>query len=139
MTAKIGIFFGSSTGCTERVANMIKDEIEATGVPELLVLNKVDTAEPVSVRRLVNLHPEAVAVSALTGEGLEQLLERAGERLEKRTSLLHLAIPYGQAEVAAAAHRLGEVLAEKHDEHGTVLDVRMPLAHVDRFRPYVVA
>jgi GTP-binding protein HflX len=117
----------------------VLSEIEATGVPELLVLNKVDTAEPVSVRRLVNLHPEAVAVSALTGEGLEQLLERAGERLEKRTSLLHLAIPYGQAEVAAAAHRLGEVLAEKHDEHGTVLDVRMPLAHVDRFRPYVVA
>ncbi len=32
MTAKIGIFFGSSTGCTERVANMIKNEIEATGL-----------------------------------------------------------------------------------------------------------
>jgi flavodoxin I len=32
MTAKIGIFFGSSTGCTERIAHLIKSEIEATGL-----------------------------------------------------------------------------------------------------------
>ena len=32
MTAKIGIFFGSSTGCTERIANLIKSEIEETGL-----------------------------------------------------------------------------------------------------------
>lgn len=117
----------------------VLSEIDATDVPELLVLNKLDVAEPVSVRRLRNLHPEAVVVSALTGEGLPELLEAAAERLEQRTSLLHLAIPYGQADVAAAAHRLGEVLAEKHDEHGTILDVRLPVAHVERFRPYVVA
>ena len=38
MTAKIGIYFGSSTGCTERIANMIKEEIEATGAAKADVM-----------------------------------------------------------------------------------------------------
>jgi GTP-binding protein HflX len=112
-------------------------DIGAVGVPELLVFNKTDAAEPVAIQRLTNLFPEAVAISARTGDGLDRLLERLGDELRERLSLVRLEIPYERSDMVAAAHRIGEVVAEKHDDKGTVLDVRIPLEAYDRFSPFL--
>ena len=45
-------------------------EIDATRVPEILVVNKVDAADPDVLARLRRLYPDAVFVSARTGAGL---------------------------------------------------------------------
>ncbi len=104
-------------------------EIEATDVPERLVFNKIDVAGDTALTRLRNLYPEAIFVSALTGEGIPELLAAVAEDLEKQMDVLTLMVPYDRGDVIASAHRLGEVLAEKHDEEGTVLEVRLP-AHL---------
>ena len=83
MTAKIGIFFGSSTGCTERIANLIKGEIEATGVAtcEVAVIS-VASAKTfgnfdylmfgASTWNIGELQDDwAIALPVLTGEGLK--------------------------------------------------------------------
>ncbi len=112
-------------------------QIGAGSTRELLVLNKVDSAEPAMVARLRNLHPEAVAISALSGDGTNQLAEAIGASLEERLSTVRLEIPYTRPDLVAAAHRHGEVLAEKHDEHGSVLEVRLSAGRLKAFKDFV--
>ena len=61
----------------------VLDEIEAEEIPQLLVLNKVDLVDEVTRRRLANRNPDAVLVSARTGEGLDRP-EAAGGRVLRR-------------------------------------------------------
>jgi len=116
----------------------VLEDIGAGSIPELLVFNKSDAVTPVAMARLQNLHPGATAISARTGAGLNDLLERVADILRTRSALMHLEIPYERSDLIAAAHQVGEVVAEKHDELGTRLDVRLPDEHVDRFAAYVV-
>src|SRR6202041_591224 len=58
----------------------VLDEIDAAGVPELLVINKADRA-PRAAARMANAHEGAVVVSALTGEGIDELLRVMGDQL----------------------------------------------------------
>jgi GTP-binding protein HflX len=101
-------------------------EIGAAELPELIVFNKADVIGDQGMRRLANLYPEAVFVSALTGSGLDELLGRIGELVEKTMVIMTLEIPYARGDLVAAVHRVGEVIEEKHDDNGTILEVRIP-------------
>jgi GTP-binding protein HflX len=101
-------------------------EIGAAELPELIVFNKADVIGDQGMRRLANLYPEAVFVSALTGSGLDELLGRIGELVEKTMVIMTLEIPYTRGDLVAAVHRVGEVIEEKHDDNGTILEVRIP-------------
>ncbi len=111
----------------------VLEEIDADQVPELLVINKTDAMDDTARERLTNLYADAVFISALTGDGLDTLLERIAAEISGRMVTLSLSVPYERGDIVAAAHRVGEVIEEKHDETGTVLDVRVPLADQERF------
>lgn len=117
----------------------VLDQIDARHVPELLVFNKADVAEPATVNRLSNLHPEAVVISAVERTGLAELAEAITSHLESDRTVVRLEIPYSRADIVAAAHRDGEVVAEKHDEHGSILEVRLPKARLSRFEQFVTS
>src|SRR5688572_7492990 len=85
-------------------------EIGAAAVPELLVVNKIDIA-PGEAKELVAEHPGSVAVSAVTGEGIEEFLLVLGDRLRERTAIVELVVPYDRGDVLAAVHREGEVVS----------------------------
>ncbi len=108
-------------------------EIGASQVPELIVFNKADLISEQALRRLVNLYPESVVISALEETGLGTLLERLADRLEKSMVTLTLEIPYARGDIAAAAHRVGDVIEEKHDDNGMILEVRVPEAARSQF------
>jgi GTP-binding protein HflX len=108
-------------------------EIEAGDIPELIVFNKTDISEPNVVDRLVATHDGSVAVSALTGEGIDDLGTAIAEDLEKSTVTMRLLVPYDRGEVVAALHDAGNVLEEVHGEDGTALTVRLPGAVADGF------
>ena len=115
----------------------VLEQIGARQVPELLVLNKTDAVEPGAIARLHNLHPEAIPVSALEGDGIDALVDALAERLVSDLALVRLEIPYSRADIVAAAHREGEVVAEKHEESGSVLEVRLPRARLAPFEQFV--
>lgn len=118
--------------------NEVLEEIGAAAVPQILVINKIDAIDGAAANRLRNLFPEAVLIAASTGEGLDALREAIAEALSKGLVTLTLTIPYERGDVVAAAHRLGEVLDEKHDEEGTVLDVRVPERATGQFSQFVI-
>jgi GTP-binding protein HflX len=111
-------------------------EIDAAEIPELTVINKADKIGDQALKRLANLYPEAVFVSALKRTGLEDLMERIASAVERKMVTLTLEIPYARGDLVAAAHRVGEVIEEKHDDNGMILEVRVPETTRDRFAPF---
>ncbi|HEX9546240.1 MAG TPA: GTPase HflX, partial [Acidimicrobiales bacterium] len=105
-------------------------EIGADGVPELLAFNKADVSP--EARRLADRYPGSVTVSALTGEGVPDLLQAVADRLRAQAKVVELVVPYERGDVLAAVHREGEVLVESHGEGGARLRVRVDAAGAAR-------
>ena len=85
-------------------------EIDAAAVPELLVFNKADLA-PGAAKEFVADHPGSVAISAVTGEGIEEFLQALSDRLRALTVVYELVIPYERGDILASVHREGEVVS----------------------------
>jgi GTPase len=111
-------------------------DIGAGDVPELLVVNKIDAADPDRVHELTT-PPEALAVSAHTGEGVDKLLDAVGDRLRTLTAVTELEVPYDRGDVLAALHRDAEVLVEVHGDESTRVRARLGNAERARFGPFV--
>ena len=112
-------------------------ELGAREIPELLVANKLDVADPEVLVTLKGLG--AVPVAATTGEGTDTLLEVLTERLRALNAIVELSVPYERGDVLAALHREGEVLVEVHDERATRVRARLPKGGVDRFREFLAS
>ncbi|MGH9128509.1 MAG: GTPase HflX [Acidimicrobiales bacterium] len=123
-------------------------EIEAGDVPELLAFNKSDrmaAAGPDGVGsgadgigRLLEAHPGSVAISALTGAGIDGLLRAVSDRLRALDEVVECFVPYDRGDVVAAMHREGEVLVEAHEEGGTRIRARLDGAALGLVRPFMV-
>jgi GTP-binding protein HflX len=113
-------------------------EIGANDIPELIVGNKIDLADADTLARFRSDNPSAVLVSARTGEGMSELVDRIGQRLRNLVPVVELRVPYARADVVAALHREGEVLVEQHDDDGTRLKARLAKSRVAEFAEFVV-
>jgi GTP-binding protein HflX len=101
-------------------------EIGADGVPELIVINKADAADPLTLSRLRRTIPGAVVVSARTGEGLNELLEELVLRSPHPPVRVQVLLPYSRADLVARAHEIGEVISSEHLDEGTLLVALVP-------------
>jgi GTP-binding protein HflX len=115
----------------------VLEEIGARQVPELLVFNKADLV-PDEAQRLVDLHEGSVALSAVTGEGIEQFLTVLADRLRAIGRVTELFVPYDRGDVVAAIHREGEVVSTAHEAAGLRIRARLADASVGRLSEYVV-
>jgi GTP-binding protein HflX len=100
-------------------------EIGAGHIPEVLALNKVDLLSEVSRARLQRRFPDGVPVSAVTGEGLEQLLARVEEILPSPPVEVDLVVPYDRQDVVARLYREAEVDGPEAGPDGTHLRARV--------------
>ncbi|HEY3868899.1 MAG TPA: GTPase HflX [Actinocrinis sp.] len=94
-------------------------EIGAAKVPEIVVFNKADAADPETLARLLRREPHAVIVSARTGEGVDKLLAALEEDLPRPAIEVDALVPYGRGDLVARIHASGELLSETHLETGT--------------------
>lgn len=101
-------------------------EIDGTEhIPELLVLNKVDVADPDVVDRVLRREPGSVVISARTGAGLEELAERIAVALPRPREVLQVVVPYSRGDLVSRVHDEGEIEREVHTAEGTALVVRV--------------
>jgi GTP-binding protein HflX len=111
-------------------------EIGASNVPELVVINKIDEADPVALKALQLRERGAVLVSAKTGEGLGELREAIEDALPERDRAVRVSVPYSRGDLVARAHAAGEVTRVEHGPDGTLLEARVPpalAAELERF------
>jgi GTP-binding protein HflX len=102
-------------------------DIGARSVPELVVINKADAADPIELEGLRLAEPKSVVVSARTGEGIDKLLAELDEMLPRRQREITVTVPYDRGDLVSRAHREGEVLEVRHGADGTELTARVPL------------
>ena len=115
-------------------------EIGAGELPVELVLNKVDAADALQRRRLANRFPEALQVSARTGEGLDELRRRVADRFAERFEPVRLLIPYAEGGRLAELYALGAPVDERSDRaDGVFIRARLPRREVRRFAQYLIA
>lgn len=119
-----------------QVVREVQAEHHAAPAPELLVVNKVDAADPLTLAQLRSALPGAVFVSAHTGEGLDGLRSRMGELVEPREIAVDVTIPYDRGDLVARLHDDGQVDATEHTEHGTRVKARVPAALASGLQPY---
>jgi GTP-binding protein HflX len=120
--------------------NAVLAEIGAEGKSTLMVFNKADQLRANhQLSRFMEMHPNGVAVSARTGEGIEELLAELGVLLRPVREFLELAIPHQKAAIISRMHQVGQVV-ESDYEDGEVarFKVRIPPHFHHEFQPYVV-
>ncbi len=113
-------------------------EIGADSVPELAVVNKADRA-PEEAKALARGLEGSVVVSALTGEGIDDLLRVVADRLRGSDRVVELVVPWARGDVLAAVHREGEVVDQRDGEESAVLHVVLDDVGRARFAEFMSA
>ena len=96
-------------------------EIDATGVPELVVINKADQADPMVLARLRQREPHSVVVSAKTGEGIAEALRIIEGELPRPSVEFKALVPYERGDLINRLHQQGEIESMDHTGDGTVV------------------
>lgn len=114
-------------------------EIEATGKPVVVALNKIDKlGNPSLIQELVAEFPNSLAISAQERLGLTELLARVETVLNQELVYVTVRIPYHESGLVSLFHRQGTVDSEEHSKEGTVLAGRLPARYLEAFRHYLV-
>ena len=100
-------------------------EIGADKVPELVVINKADAADPLVIARLRQREPHSVVVSARTGEGITEALAAVEADLPRPAVEVDVLLPYDRGDLLSRVHDSGEVLSLEHTGDGTRLTARV--------------
>ena len=94
-------------------------EVDARHVPELVVFNKADLVTDDDRLVLRGLEPNAVFVSARTGEGIAVLLDAIAARLPDPSVEVDVLVPYTRGDLVSALHERGRVITAEHEADGT--------------------
>jgi GTPase len=120
--------------------NSVLAEIGAGELPVEIVVNKIDLADPLKRRRLANRFPGAAEISALTGEGLDELRARIADRFADRLERVDLLVPYEDGGKLAELYALGAPIEERVDRpDGVLVRARLPRRELRRYAQYLVA
>jgi GTPase len=121
---------------TMRAADDVLEEIGAGSSARLLVMNKVDLLDHEERSRLALRHRGAVLVSAVTGEGLDDLRRRIQVVFDRGLTAVELLVPYEQGAVISRLHELAGDLEREDTEHGVRVRARVPATVAEYLRPF---
>jgi GTP-binding protein HflX len=121
-----------------RAVDDVLEEIGAGDVPRLLALNKADLLDDERRRELGFRHPDAVPVSALTGEGTAVLADRVQEAFRRTLREVELLLPYDEGGRLAELHGLADDLRREDTAEGVRVSARLPETVAARYERFAV-
>lgn len=132
----LNICDASSEECSEhyRVTNDLLEELGCGDKPVITVLNKCDLANDVSIPLVGN----SVRVSAKTGAGLEELLEKIVAALPPTRKRVKILLPFSMGGVAAELRKTGVVHSEEYTAEGLMLDITAEIYALERYEEYIL-
>jgi GTPase len=128
----------SSSAVDEQIeaVRRVLDEIGAANMPEVLALNKIDLLPGSRRARLALRYPGSVAVSAVTGEGQEGLLEAIAATVPTPPVEVRALIPWDRGDLVAMLYREAEVVSADAEPEGTRVHARVGLRELAAIRAY---
>src|SRR3954471_16212698 len=121
-----------------RAVEDVLAEIHAADSPRMLVLNKADILDDERRRELSFRHPEAALVSAVTGEGLEDLQERIVAEFEKTLQDIELLVPFSEGGLLSELHKVAGEREREDTPEGVRITARIPTVVAERYGRYAV-
>jgi GTPase len=119
--------------------DIVLDEIGAGDRPRLLVLNKADALDAERREELRFAHPEGVLVSALTGEGMDELGERVEHAFRETLRQVDLLLPFEEGGRLAELHEVAGDLERMDTAEGVRVRGRVPATVAERYARFAVA
>ena len=117
----------------------VLNDIGADELPQMLVINKIDAIDPLACRRLQNRFPDAVLISARTGENLDELKRRVADFFASRYVDVRLLVPHAEGSELSALYSTGAPITAREDAaEGVLVTARLPRDLVGRFAAYRV-
>ncbi|MEP6463253.1 MAG: GTPase HflX [Frankiaceae bacterium] len=113
-------------------------DIDASAIPEIVVVNKSDAADPLTLARLARREPSAIVVSARTGAGLPALIDAVANALPRPQIPVTVLVPYDRGDLVSKLHQYGDLSAEEHTADGTRLTAKVPASLAAELEPYAV-
>jgi GTP-binding protein HflX len=114
-------------------------EIEADHIPILTVMNKIDRLdEPTKALEALQEFPNSVAISAMTGLGINELLMAVNDQLFEKYVTIAVCLPYQEGNLISQFHELGQVELSEHIRGGVEIHGRLPGRLVARYRPFMI-
>ncbi len=115
------------------------EEIQAQHLPVIPVLNKIDRLkDPEAARRALQDYPNAVAVSALRGDGIPELLRTVKKRLYESYEPVQVELPYNQGGLISLFHREGQVDQIENHYEGVFLQGKIPVRYLAKYKPFLI-
>jgi GTP-binding protein HflX len=114
----------------------VLEEIGAGDRPRLLVLNKADLLDEEGRREVGFRHPDAVLVSAATGEGLDELRDRIEDEFRRTLRPVDLLLPYAEGGRLAELHDVAGDLEREDTAEGVRVRARIPASVAERFAAF---
>ena len=121
-----------------RAVHDVLHEIGADHVSQLLVLSKADCVGDERRRELTLRHPDGVLVSAVTGEGIEALIERIEQEFARTLRDVELLIPYDEGTHLAELHELAGDLDRDETPDGVLVRARLPAGVASRYERFAL-
>ena len=113
-------------------------ELGADTKRTITVFNKVDTARPETVELARAHHPDAVFLSALTGDGVDRLLARCSELTSTAEFSAELRIPHNRYDIVAKLHASGGIVEERAEDDAVYITARVPFSLRDAVAPFLI-
>jgi GTP-binding protein HflX len=146
LVADVVLHVADASAAEDRLDEMVRavadvlHEIGAGDLPLELVLNKIDRVDEIGRRRLANRFPGAPQVSAVTGEGLEELKDTIARQFADRWETVRMLVPFDEGARLSELYALGAPIEQREDTPDGVLVVaRLPRRELHRFAPYLIA
>jgi GTP-binding protein HflX len=121
-----------------RAVEDVLEEIHAGSSPRMLVLNKADLVDDERRRELSFRHADAVLVSAVTGEGLDELKERITQEFERTLKDVELLVPFAEGGLLSELHDVAGDMEREDTPEGVRVTARIPAVVAERYDRYSV-
>jgi GTPase len=121
-----------------RAVDDVLEEIGVGDQPRILVLNKADVLDADRRSELAFRHPEAALVSAISGEGLDELQERIADEFERSLRDVELLVPFSEGGTLSELHDLAGDLERTETPDGVRIQARLPSVVAERFDRFAV-
>ncbi|MCM0620172.1 GTPase HflX [Nocardioides bruguierae] len=113
-------------------------DVDASDVPELVVVNKADAADPLVLARLQANEPHLVVVSAKTGQGIAEALAVIESELPRPAVQFKVLLPYERGDLLNKLHQGGEIDSLEHTAEGSVVVGRATEQLAGELAPYAL-
>jgi GTP-binding protein HflX len=109
----------------DAVAETLK-RLKADDKPAITVFNKIDAISDPTVRRdLIAEFPNSVAISALTGEGMNDLMNAIRRQVQDLLGFIKALIPYNQSHLLQDCYNFGRVHKEEYRDGGIYVEAEL--------------